>query len=191
MPSAPSPRGTVWPAPPTEVDVFYSWPLGVGDILAEGLQDLLLHLAKRVCVHGSDTQGVHPTALEGDVEVLWTEAALGVSGAPMDAQSSGAEVRQNKGCHLQFTASKSADLCSLAIERCNLLMEPRGHREQCCALLSCCPALGLSPDMQRSLPRREEDGSASTAATSSASRLWPVTDGAIRAHCPPLPDATG
>lgn len=144
-PPAPSSRCTVWPVPPTEVDVFHSWPLGVGDILAEGLQDLLLHLAKRVCVHGSDTQGVHPAALEGDVEVLWAEAALEVSGAPMDAQSSGAAVRQDEGCHLQFTASKSADLCSLATERCNLLMEPRGHREQCCALLSCCPANGPKP----------------------------------------------
>lgn len=143
--SAPSSGGTVWPAHPTEVDIFHSWPLGVGDILAEGLQDLLLHLAECVCIHGPDAQGVHPAALEGDVEVLWAEATLGVSRAPVDAQSSGAEVRMNEVCHQQFTASKSADLCSLATERFDLLMEPRGHREQYCALLSCCPANGPEP----------------------------------------------
>lgn len=63
----------------TEVDVFHPWPLGVGDVLAEGLQNLLFHLTECVCVHGSDTQGVHPTALEGDVEVLQAEAVLGMT----------------------------------------------------------------------------------------------------------------
>lgn len=63
----------------TEVNVFYPWPLGVGDVLAEGLQNLLLHLAERVRVHGPDAQGVHPAALEGDVEVLQAEAELGVT----------------------------------------------------------------------------------------------------------------
>lgn len=63
----------------TEVDVFHPWPLGVGDVLAEGLQNFLLHLTESVCVHGSDTQRVHPTALEGDVEVLQAEAVLGMT----------------------------------------------------------------------------------------------------------------
>lgn len=61
----------------TEVDVFHPWPLGVGDVLAEGLQNFLFHLTQCVRVHGSDTQGVHPTTLEGDVEVLQGEAVLG------------------------------------------------------------------------------------------------------------------
>lgn len=62
----------------TEVNVFHPWPLGVGDVLAEGLQNFLLHLTECVRVHGSDAQGIHPTALEGDVEVLQAEAELGV-----------------------------------------------------------------------------------------------------------------
>lgn len=63
----------------TEVDVFHPWPLGVGDVLAEGLQNFLFHLAECVRVHGSDTQGVHPTALEGDIEVLQAEDVLGMT----------------------------------------------------------------------------------------------------------------
>lgn len=108
----------------TEVDVFHPWPLGVGDVLAKGLQNLLLYLAERVCVHGSDTQGVHPAALEGDVEVLQAEAKLRVTCpvllAPNDARSlwhphssrPGAldplllEIRLNKCSHLGFTASE-------------------------------------------------------------------------------------
>ena len=108
----------------TEVDVFHPWPLGVGDILAEGLQNLLLHLAERVRVHGPDTQGVHPAALEGDVEVLQAEAELGVTCpvllAPKDAQRLWRphssrwcalgpvllEIRLNKCGHLGFTASE-------------------------------------------------------------------------------------
>lgn len=108
----------------TEVDIFHPWPLGVGDVLAEGLQNLLLHLAECVCVHGPDTQGVHPTALEGDVEVLRAEAGLGVICpallAPNDAwrllrlHSSRwcalgpalLEIRLNKGSYLGFTTSE-------------------------------------------------------------------------------------
>lgn len=63
----------------TKVNIFHPWPLGVGDILAEGLQNLLLHLAECVCVHGPDTQRVHPTALEGDIEVLQAEDKLEVT----------------------------------------------------------------------------------------------------------------
>lgn len=108
----------------TKVNVFHPWPLGVGDILAEGFQYLLLHLAERVRVHGPDAQGVHSAALEGDVEVLQAEAELEVTCpvllAPKDARRLWRlhrscwwpqgpkllEIRLNKCRHLGFTTSE-------------------------------------------------------------------------------------
>lgn len=67
--NSPTPSGAAPPLP-TEVDVLGARPLGVGHVLAEGLQDLLLHLRQRVGVHGSHAQRVHAAALEGHVQVL-------------------------------------------------------------------------------------------------------------------------
>jgi len=82
----------------TEVDVFHPRPLGVGDVLAERLQNLLLHLAECVRVHGPDAQGVHPAALEGDVEVLQAEAELGVTCPVLLAPKHAWRLRRPHGC---------------------------------------------------------------------------------------------